>query len=270
MRAFLLGAALLATACGSNDPAVSTDAMSPTDSTAPTDSTDPDDAAVIARDKDELATILAAHLRAEFPVQLIAAQLSRGTYPDGFQLTGTGVSGLEYTGIGATGSLSFSFSYFCHGEALPGDPPIPCDAAAHHSHFTLALTGSQTMGDISMTAIDRVVVWEIRDLALGKARISGPDALSLDTSVSTEGVQADYHLTFDAAYNQVRYLAGQAVPTFGTIAFTVTSDRTRGDDVRTFESTAQLTYGGNAAPSTIVLDGVTYGFDVAAGTVVRL
>ena len=106
-------------------------------------------------------------------------------------------------------------------------------------------------------------------LVRNKARFFGPDSLALHSAVTTGGELADYVVSFDADYAGVRYLANQSLPTLGTIDFAISVDRTRGDDVRSFEATAQLTYGGNAAPTTLVLDGVTYGFDMATGAVVR-
>ena len=126
------------------------------------------------------------------------------------------------------GSLDFDFSYFCHGEGLPGNPLVPCDGDAHRSQFKLTVTGSQSMGTIAMNGIDRFVDWEIRDLMLNKARFRGQDALELNTEVTTDGELAGYLVELGATYDQVRYLAGQEVPTFGTIDFALQVGRTRG------------------------------------------
>lgn len=273
MRAFLLGAAFLALAgaCGgSDDPNDPTDPTDPVDPTDPTDPTDPPTPDESARDSDELATILAAHVKAEFPIQLIVAGLSENVYPEGFSLTGmSGESGLEYNGVGALGALSFAFTYHCN-DGSPAHTFVVCDGGAHHSHFKLTLTGSQSMGAIAMDEIDRVVDWEIRDLMLDKARFRGPDALSLRTAVTTEGELADYHVQFNAVYEQVRYLPAQTIPTFGTIDFALNTERTRGDDLRVFNSTARLTFGSSSVPTTLDIDGVLYNLDLATGAAVRL
>lgn len=272
MRASLLGAAVLAlAACGANDgnttdPTDPTDPVDPTDPTDPTDPPTPDES---ARDNDEVAAIIAAHVRAEFPIQLLTAEISKNNYPAGFSLTGE--SNLEYTGVGTLGSLDFNFVFHCNNDSVPGDPFVPCDGTAHHSHFQLSLSGAQSMGAIQMDEINRVVTWEIRDLVLDKARFRGPDALSLRTAVTTEGELADYVVQFDAVYEQVRFLPNQTVPTFGTVDFTLNTERTRGDDHRVFNSTAKLTYGTSTTPTTLVIDGaVTYDIDLASGTVTRL
>ncbi len=275
MRAFLLGVSILALgACGSsgttndpNDPVDPSDPIDPTDPTDPTDPPTPDES---ARDSDELAAVLAAHVRAEFSTQLLVAGLSEGVYPEGFSLTGMGgESGLEYTGVGASGNLTFDFTYHCN-DATPEHNFVPCDGGAQHSHFLLTLSGSQSMGSVAMDDISRTVDWEIRDLMLDKARFRGPDVLSLRTSMTTEGELADYHVQFNAVYEQVRYLPAQTIPTFGTIDFTLNTERTRGDDLRVFNSIARLTYGAAGAPTTLDLDGVVYDIDLASGAVVRL
>ena len=214
---------------------------------------------------------MAAHVKAEFPIQLLVAGLSENVWPEGFVMTGlSGDSGLEYNGTGAVGSLNFAFTFHCN-DGTEAHTFVPCDGNAHHSHFRLTLAGSQSMGEIAMTEIDRVVDWEIRDLMLDKARFRGPDALSLNSSVTTEGELADYTVQLDAVYEQVRYMPAQVEPTFGTIDFTINTERMRGDDLRVFNSTARLTYGAAGSPTTLVFDGATtYDVDLATGAVLRL
>ena len=270
MRAFLLGVSVLAlAACGSNSD--DNDPMNPDDPVDPADPTDPNDPPTpeeSARDMDELASILAAHVRGEFATQLAAAQISMGQYPEGFSLTNQTAE--QYEGVGSKDGLSYSFVYHCN-DGTTAHLIVPCDGAAHHSHFKLTLTGSQAMGAIAMNEINRVVDWEIRDLALGKARFRGPDGLSLKTSVETAGEVANYTVQFNATYEQVRYLSGYAFPTFGTIDFTVNTDRTRGSDHRVFNSTAKLTIGSQGVPTTLVIDGsTTYTINLTSGAVVKL
>lgn len=268
MRAFLLGATVLAlVACGSdgsdNDP---NDPGDPVDPMDPTDPDDPPTPEELVRDHDELATILAAHVRGEFPTQLITAEIAKGNYPDGFTMTEQTAE--QYTGTGTLDGLGFEFTYHCN-EGTPEHPIVPCDGAAHHAHFQLRQTGSQAMGAISMDEIDRAVDWEIRDLALGKARFRGPDALSLRTTVTTAGEPADYRVQLHAIYEQVRYL--YTFPTYGTIDFEINTERVRGDDRRVFNTTAQLVFGSSGVPTTLVLDGgTTYTIDLTGGEVVRV
>jgi len=270
MRAFLLGAAVLALgACGSDGDPNDPDPNDPVDPTDPTDPTDPPTPDESARDNDELASILTAHLRAEFPIQLMLAGISENQYPEGFSLTGQTAEG-GYTGVGAIGALAFDFAYHCN-DGSAAHLVVPCDGAAHHSHVAVTVTGEQSMGAIAMNEINRVVDWEIRDLTVDKARFRGPDALSLRTSVTTEGELADYHVQFNAVYEQVRYLPTQVIPTFGTIDFTINTERMRGDDLRVFNSTARLTFGSSTVPTTLVFDGaVTYDVNLADGSVTRL
>lgn len=265
MRAFLLGAAVLAlAACGSN----SDDPDDPVDPADPTDPDDPPTPDERARDNDELASILAAHVRGEFPMQLMAANISENRYPEGFSMTGQ--TAADYQGVGTQGGLSYAFSYYCR-DGSAAEINVPCDGNAHHSHIKLTVTGSQTMGAIAMNEINRVVEWEIRDLTLDKARFRGPDGLSLRTAVTTDGEPADYKVQFNAVYEQVRYLANYTFPTFGTIDFTVNTERTRRTDRRVFNTAAKLTYGSSGVPTTLVLDGATtYTINLTTGAVVKL
>lgn len=265
MRAFLLSAAVLAlAACGSSGD----DPNDPLDPVDPTDPTDPPTPEETARDYDELASILAAHVRAEFPLQLIAARVSEGQYPEGFSMTSQTPE--EYQGVGTVGALSLSFVYHCN-DGTTAHLIVPCDGTAHHSHIKLTMTGSQAMGAISMDQINRTVDWEIRDLTLDKARFRGPDALSLTTSVTTEGVAAQYTLMFSAVYEQVRYMPSALIPTFGTIDFTVNSERTRAGDRRVFNATAKLTYGSSGVPTTLVIDDThQYTINLNSGAIVKL
>ena len=270
MRAFLLGATVLAlAACGSNgDDNNSPDPSDPVNPMDPTDPNDPPTAEEKARDNDELAAILAAHIRGEFPIQLLAADISEGRFPEGFAVTGQTAE--ESTGAGVSGGLNFDFTYHCN-DGSTAHLIVPCDGNAHHSHIKLTVTGSQSMGAIAMTEINRVVDWEIRDLTLDKARFRGPDGLSLKTSVSTNGEAAQYGVQFNATYEQVRYLSGYTYPTFGTIDFTINTERTRGSDHRIFNSTAKVTFGSSGVPTTLVIDGsANYTINLTSGEVVKL
>lgn len=267
MRAFLLGAAVLAlAACGSN-----TDDTNPDDPVDPQDPTDPEDPPTpdeSARDNDELAAILAAHVRGEFPLQLAAAEISEMRFPEGFSMTSQTAE--EYEGVGAQGGLSYAYTFHCN-DGSQAHLVVPCDGTAHHSHIKFTVTGSQAMGSISMDEINRVVDWEIRDLTLDKARFRGPDGLSLKTAVTTNGEAASYKVQFTAAYEQVRYLSGYTFPTFGTIDFTINTERVRGADRRIFNSTAKLTFGSSGVPTTLVIDGgINYTINLTTGAVVKL
>jgi hypothetical protein len=271
MRAFLLGASLLAlSACGSsNDGDNTPDPSDPVDPMDPTDPQDPPTPAEMARDNGELASILAAHVRAEFPMQLMAADISEGRVPAGFSIGAQNADG-SFTGSGSTGALTYAFTFHCN-DGSTEHLVVPCDGNAHHSHIKFEVMGSQSMGSIAMNEINRVVDWEIRDLQVDKARFRGPDGLSLKTSVSTEGEAAQYGVQFTAAYEQVRYLAGYTFPTFGTIDFTINTERDRGADHRVFNSTGKLTFGGGGVPTTLVLDGnLTYTINLTTGDVVKL
>jgi hypothetical protein len=234
----------------------------------PTDPNDPPTAEESARDNDELASIIAAHVRAEFPMQLMAADISEGRVPTGFTIGAQNEDG-SFTGTGATDALSYAFTFHCN-DGSAEHLVVPCDGTAHHSHIKFEVMGSQSMGSIAMNEINRVVDWEIRDLALDKARFRGPDGLSLKTSVATNGEAASYGIMLNATYEQVRYLAGYTFPTFGTIDFTINTERNRGDDRRIFNATAKLTFGSSGVPTTLAIDGITYTINLTSGAVVRL
>jgi hypothetical protein len=266
MRASLFTATLFALAAGCSDK----DSNDPNDPVDPTDPNDPPTPEESARDSDEVASILTAHLRAEFPMQLMLAKISRGTPVDGVSITsGPNAAGqLEYTGSGVINGLNVSLQFHCN-DGVTEAAWIPCDANAHHSHVKVTTTdGAQTADALAMDAIERVVDWEIRDLLVSKARFRGPDSLALHTSVSADEV-ADYNLQFSAVYEKVRYLAADVFPTFGTIDFSLSVDRQRGDDHRVFNAVAQLIYGASGVPTTLAIDGVFYNLDLSLGTAVR-
>lgn len=242
---------------------------SPVDPADPTDPDDPPDPVETARDYDELATILSAHLRAEFAFQLTSAAIVKNEYalPEGFVVTGD--DGSDTLGTGTYGSLSIQFALHCN-DGSTAHLRVPCDANAHHGHLKLTIAGSQTMGVIAMNDLQRAVNWEIRDVNLGKARFRGPDGMVLKTQVITEGEPADYTVMFDAVYEQVRYLAADVFPTYGTIDFTVNAQRDRAGDHRVFDTQAHLTYGASGAPTTLVFDGnLSYVLDLSTGEVTK-
>jgi hypothetical protein len=272
MRAFLLGATCLALsvpACSdsTNQPG-DPDIADPDDQqdqgpdeTDPVDPPTPDES---ARDYSELAQILGAHVRGEFAIQLATAAISEGRYPEGFYSTGDGA------GAGVLGSMNFSFTYHCNnGDAA--HTIVPCDGTAHHSHFQLAMNGTETVGSLSMDMLNRQVDWEIRDLLVDKARFRGPDNISVATSVTTDGVTATYTLNADAIYEQVRFMPAAVIPTFGTIDFAINVERVRGDDRRVFTVNAQLAYGASGVPTTLTLDGaVAYSVNLTTGELAKL
>ncbi len=219
---------------------------------------DPPTADDVARDYDDLANVIGAHVRGEFALQLQAASIARGVFPDGFTPTGDG------TGTGQDGAMTYDFVYHCN-DGSPEHFVVPCDTAANHAHITITAVGSQSVGAMLMDRIDRVVDWEIRDLTLGKARFRGPDQVSLKTAVD----DATYTVRFDATYEQVRYLPSFTIPTYGTIDFALHVARTRAGDHRVFDTTAHLVYGATGVPTQITFDGTAaYSIDLGSGAIV--
>jgi hypothetical protein len=271
MRAFLLGAACLALsvpACSDSTQPDEPDVADPDDQqdqgpdeTDPMDPPTPDES---ARDYDELAQILDAHIRGEFAIQLATAAISKGIYPEGYYPTGDGA------GAGVVGAMNFSFTFHCNnGDEL--HTVVPCDGYAHHSHIQLAMNGSETVGSLAMDMLDRKVDWEIRDLLYEKARFRGPDNLALQSAVTTDGVVATYTLNADATYEQVRFMPNAVIPTFGTIDLAINVERIRGADRRVFTVTAQIAYGASGAPTTLTFDGaVTYAVNLTTGELQKL
>jgi hypothetical protein len=242
---------------------------SPVDPVDPTDPEDPPNPEETARDYDELATILSAHLRAEFSLQLTAAAIVGNQYalPEGFVITGD--DGTDSVGTGTFAGLSINFTLHCN-DGTAQHNRVACDQYANHGHIKLTIAGSQTMGAISMNDMNRVVNWEVRDVNLGKARFRGPDGLILKSAVTTNGEQASYTVMFDATYEQVRFLPAATIPTYGTIDFTVNTQRDRGADHRVFDSTAHLNYGASGVPTTLTFDGnLTYNLDLKTGEVIK-
>lgn len=268
MRALLVRSAAAAVftlgACADNttDPVV--DEGDPSDPVEETDEEDPPTVEEASRDYDELAPIIAAHVRGEFALQLAAAAISETQFPEGFYPTGDGA------GAGAVGSMSYNFTYHCN-DGTVAHTVVPCDGTAHHSHIKIEIAGSQSVGSMAMDGISRTVDWEIRDLTLDKARFRGPDDAALQTSITANGEVTTYSVRFGALYEQVRYLPAQSVPTFGTIDFNLNVERTRGADRRVFNTTAQLVYGAAGAPSTVTFDGTfVYSIDLSTGATAKL
>jgi hypothetical protein len=267
MRKILLTGLLALAACNSNPPNENPD--SPVDPADPTDPDDPPNPDESARDFDELAAIISAHLRAEFALQWTSAAIVKNetALPEGFFITGE--DGADAIGQGTFGGLNIAFLLHCN-DGTTAHTRVPCNELAHHGHIKLTISGAQTMGVIAMNDVQRVVNWEIRDVNLGKARFRGPDGMVLKTAVTTNGELADYTVMFDAIYEQVRFFTNDTYPTFGTIDFTVNTQRTRGADRRVFDTSAHLTYGASGVPTTLVFDGsVTYALDLKTGDVLR-
>jgi hypothetical protein len=267
MRKILLTGLLALAACNSSSPNENPD--SPVDPADPTDPDDPPSPDESARDYDELATIISAHLRAEFALQWASAAIVKNelALPEGFFITGD--DGNDAIGQGTYGGLNIAFLLHCN-DGTAAHTRVPCNELAHHGHIKLTIDGAQTMGVISMNDVQRVVNWEVRDVNLGKARFRGLDGMVLKTAVTTNGELASYTVMFDAVYEQVRFFADDAFPTFGTIDFTVNTQRTRGTDNRVFDTSAHLTYGASGVPTTLVFDGsITYSLDLATGDVLR-
>src|SRR5688500_1538852 len=214
MKTLFLGAAVLAfAACGSDTPDDPNDPGDPNDPNDP--NPDPDsNPDTTARDRDELASILGGHIRAEFGLQLALAELSRGRAAPGFAITSSNVD--ETHGTGTIGSMSYTFRLICHGGTAPPYFNQFCDGTAHHSHMLVMASGSQAIGTMSMDGFNRTVDWEIRDITLEKAKFKGPDNVAVTTQLNANGESSVYKLTFDATYDQVRFNAMQQVPSFGT------------------------------------------------------
>lgn len=257
MRVFL-GAALLAlAACGGNsDPGPGPDPVDPTDDE------DPPTPEETARDYDELASILAAHVRGEFELQLAGAAITKSMPPAGFVITSQSTE--LSAGNGSAGGMSYTFEFYCN-DGTPEHTRVPCDGFAHHSHILFTATGSQSVGPMAMDSIMRRVDWEIRDITVDKARFRGPSEITLQTSVNG----ASYRVSADAVYEQVRFLPGKSFPTFGTIDFTINTERNRGSDRRVFNANARIAYAADGAMLTI--DGTySYKINLASGEVVKL
>lgn len=263
MKRPLLVAVLALAACGNR--------ADPDDLVDPEEPTDPDDPPTndeVERDYPELASILAAHIRAEFALQLLSVEITEGRLPAGFSITGSTPE--ESTGVGSVGALNLNYAFHCNDGTMT-HTIVPCDGNAHHSHIKYTIGGSQSIDNMTMSEFDRVVDWEVRDILLDKARFRGPDQVVLHTQVATEGITASYTVQFHAIYEQVRYLPADAFPTYGTIDFTVNTERLRDADRRVFDATAQLVYGASGVPTTLTIDGThQYTIDLATGVVARI
>ncbi len=265
MRTFLAATILVLGACSSDSPSDPTDPTDPIDPSTPTDPDDPPTPEEMARDSAELAQILGAHVFGEFSLQLATASISKGLVPEGFAPP-VADENLEYTASGQIGEMALSLVYHCN-DGSPQHVFVPCDGTAHHSHVKIQATGAQAVGAMAMDEIDRVVEWEVRDLLVQKARFRGPDKMTLHTVVAGDDDSSSYLVKFNAVYEQVRFMPDYVFPTYGTIDFTINTERDRGDDHRVFDSTARITFGSSGVPTTLVLDDTTYTFDVKTGAV---
>src|SRR5687767_9743264 len=151
MRKILLTGLLALAACNNSTPN-DENPDSPVDPAEPTDPDDPPNPDESARDYDELAAILSAHLRAEFALQWTAAAIikSDAVQPEGFFITGD--DGADAIGQGTFGGLNIAYAMHCN-DGSTAHLRVPCNETAHHGHVKMTINGTQTMGVIAMNDV---------------------------------------------------------------------------------------------------------------------
>ena len=258
MRAFLLGAAVLALgACATDsDPSTPDPIPDPDPDPVPTDDE--------ARDYDDIAATIGAtasmgELRAMIDVSLLA----EGVVPS--DLTYLGADGtFTHHARGARGGVTFDYFYHCNDDA---DVIVAsCGGNDNHAHVAVQWAGDASSETMAMEAIAREGDWTVRDMRADKPRVGGDGEISFVARSS----DSSYNLSYTATFDRVRFLPGSDMPASGGITFAIAAERTRNDVIRTFAVNAGLVFAG-ATTATLVLDGThQYMLDLATGVTTKL
>lgn len=273
MRAFLLGAALLATAACAGDQDNDDDINDPSGGDddggggggggGGDDDTPPDEA---ARDYDGVATAIGASASVgELSAMLDMVVISEGGLPAGVEYHGA--DGQHFHHAAATrGGLTFQYLYHCNDDA---DVIVPtCDGTANHSHVSVSFTGSVAASKMTIDSVSLEGDWAVRDLQIDKPRVGGDGKASFVARID-DGVAATFDLSYDATLDRVRFAPGLSLPASGKIDLLISAERTRGSATRTFAVAGSLSFAGTAT-ATLTLDGTNqYSIDLATGIATR-
>lgn len=265
MRAFLLGATVLAlAACGSDEPNDPKDPTDPSDPGNPDTPDDPDDPVDhVARDYDDMASAIAGSARVgEVAAMLDLVVISHGGMPSDIMYLGADGAHFHHA-TGVRSGVTFDYLYHCNDNA---DAIVAqCGSTVDHSHITVKLSGN-TAGAMAMNGIDAKGSWTVRDIDIAKPRIGGTLALDFTTRVNN----ADFVFSFDAVLDRIRYEPTPVNPLSGKIDFSIMANRTRGDNKRDFTANASLVFA-NSNTATLTIDGTKkYSVDLSTGTATKL
>ena len=260
MKAFLLGAAVLALG------ACATDRDPSTPDPIPNPDPDPDPVPTDdeARDYDDIAATIGAtasmgELRAMIDVSLLA----EGVVPS--DLTDLGADGTFTHHVrGARGGVTFDYLYHCNDDA---DVIVAsCSGSDNHAHVAVEWAGDASSDTMAMEAIARDGDWTVRDMRVDKPRVGGDGEISF----VARSDDSSYNLSYTATFDRVRFLPGSDLPASGGITFAIAAERTRNDVIRTFAVNAGIVFAG-APTATLVLDGThQYTLDLATGLTTKL
>lgn len=273
MRAFLLGAAILATSACAGDQDNDQDINDPSDDGdgggsggggggGGDDDPPPDEA---ARDYDGVATAIGASASVgELSAMLDMVAISEGTMPQGIAYHGSNDAHFHHATATRAG-LTFQYLYHCNDNA---DAIVPtCDGNANHSHVELTWSGALDSAALTIDSVALEGAWAVRDLQVDQPRIGGDAKMSFVARIAGSE-PATFNISYDATFDRVRFAPGQAGPANGKIDLVIAAERTRGDSQRTFAVTGSLLFAGNA-PATLTLDGNQYSVDLTTGVATR-
>jgi hypothetical protein len=276
MRAFLLGAAVLALAAGCTDDG-SKDPLNDPDPTddgddgggggggggSDDDTTPPDEA---ARDYDGVASVIGADvIGGELGGMLDMVVISEGGMPAGFNYLGVDATNTHHA-MGVRGGLEFHYFYHCNDA---GDVILPtCDGNANHSHVDVSWSGALQAGTMSISSVSLEGNWAVRDLSVDKPRVGGDGKLSLVANLGGTD-PASFNITGDATFDRVRYAPGQALPSSGKIDLLISAERTRGTSTRTFAVAGALVFDGSTIAVLTLDASQLYSVDLTTGIATR-
>ncbi len=191
-----------------------------------------------------------------------AVQLARGRAPR--EMTFDGAWHRDTTG------LAFAYGVTCRDDE---DAAMPvCGAATHAAAVTVRASGSLDLPAVK-SATTRGATWTLTALdgADDEIQLTGDSTLDYTTSDAfAGGAPTQTHLTYEASYREVALAltGGTARPVGGTIDYAVASDRTRGDEARSFTTSARVTFGPDGGAA-IEVAGRHYHVDATTGLVAR-
>ncbi len=272
MRAFLLGAALVATTACAGDQDRDDDINDP-DGDGDGDGGSgggggggggSDDTPVdeVARDYDGVASAIGASAYVgELSAMLDIVVISEGGMPEGISYLGSNDQHFHHAS-GSRGGLTFHYMYHCNDA---GDLILPtCDGNANHSHVDVSWSGGLEGAAMSIESVALEGNWAVRDLSVDKPRVGGDGKMSFVARIAG-GAAATFNISYDATFDRVRFAPGQAFPASGKIDLLIAAERTRSDATRTFAVTGSLAFAGTSA-AILTLDATnTYSIDLTSG-----
>lgn len=266
MRAFLLGAALIASGACAGDQDNDGDNNDPSgdgDTDGSGDGTPTDEA---ARDYDGVASAIGASASmGELAAMVDMVAIAEGAMPQGVTYVGVDDAHFHHA-TAARGGLTFDYLYHCNDSA---DVIVPtCDGNANHSHVTVKWTGNVAATKLTIDSIALEGDWAVRDLQVDKPRLGGDGKMSFVARID-DGTAATFKISYDATLDRVRFAPGQRLPAAGKIDLVVAVDRTRGNATRTFTTSGSLLFTG-AGTANLTLDASNqYSLDLATGVTTR-